>query len=271
MELAILDRRPFRGVGDMRRPAWKSRLGLAAATLVIPTVLGAQIPSGGSGFFFHMPRATLGVHAGFSLPRANAGPDGFFAFATRELTLGKSDFNAFGLRADLDALLFGPMDVVFGVGYSFASASSEFRDWVDQNGQPITQRTRLSSKTYTVALRWNVTSRGRRIGHFVWIPARMLPYVGVGVGAIRYSLWQDGYFVDAGDLSIFRDRLTSSGWSTLALALAGVDYNLGKRLFTSVEGRYRWATAKLQQDFVGFDDGIDLSGLEVSLGFHVRI
>lgn len=255
----------------MVRPSWKNRLGLAAVTLVIPAVLGAQIPSGGPGFFFHMPRATLGIHAGFGLPRANAGPDGFFAFATRELTLGRSDFNAFGLRADLNALLAGPLDVVFGVGYSFASASSEFRDWVDQNDRPITQRTRLSSKTYTVALRWNITSRGRRIGQFVWIPARVLPYVGVGVGAIRYSLWQDGYFVDVGDLSIFRDKLESHGWSTMALAMAGVDYNLAKRWFTSVEARYRWATGKLQQDFVGFEDGIDLSGLQVSLGFHVRI
>lgn len=255
----------------MRRPSWKSRLGLAAVLLVFPALLGAQIPSGGPGFYFHMPRASIGVRAGFSLPRANAGPDGFFAFATRELTLGKSDFNAFGLRADLDALLMGPLDVVFGVGYNSASASSEFRDWVDQNDQPITQRTRLSTKTYTVALRWNITSRGRRIGQFVWIPARVLPYVGVGVGAIRYSLWQDGYFVDVGDLSIFRDHLTSRGWSTMALAMAGVDYNLGKRLFTSVEARYQWATAKLQQDFVGFDGGIDLSGLQMSLGFHVRI
>ena len=255
----------------MKHPSWKSRIGLAATALVIPGILGAQVPSGGPGFFFHMPRASIGVRAGLGLPRANAGPDGFFAFATRELTLGKSDFNAFGLRVDLDALLMGPMDVVFGAGYSFAGASSEFRDWVDQNDQPIQQRTRLSTKTYTVALRWNITSRGRRIGQFAWIPARMLPYVGVGGGAIRYSLWQDGYFVDAGDLSIFRDRLSSHGWSTMALAMAGVDYNLGKRFFTSAEARYRWATAKLQQDFVGFNDGIDLSGLQMSLGLHYRI
>ncbi len=255
----------------MECPSWKSRRGLAVAMLIIPGVLGAQVPSGGPGFFFHMPRASIGVRAGLGLPRANAGPDGFFAFATRELTLSKSDFNAFAIRADLDAVLVGPMDVVFGVGYSFASAASEFRDWVDQNDRPITQRTRLSTKTYTAAIRWNITSRGRRIGQFVWMPARVLPYVGVGAGAIRYSLWQDGSFVDVGDLSIFSDRLTSRGWSVMALVMAGADYSLGKRLFASAEARYQWANAKLQQDFVGFDDGIDLSGLQGSLGLHVRI
>jgi hypothetical protein len=255
----------------MRHRCRGTRLGLVAATLVIPAALGAQTPSTGPGFFFRMPRASIGVHGAFSLPRANAAPDGFFAFATRELTLGKSDFNAFGLGADLTALLVGPMDVVFDVGYSAAGASSEFWDWVDQNGLPITQRTRLSTKTYTVAVRWNVTPRGRRIGRFIWIPARVVPYVGVGTGAIRYSLWQDGYFVDARDLSIFRDHLTSSGWSVLALGMAGMDYSLGKRLFASAEARYLWAKGRMQQDFVGFDDGIDLSGLHLSLGLHCRI
>lgn len=239
--------------------------------LAIPVVLGAQTPSGGPGFFFHMPRVTLGVRGAFSLPRARGGPDGFFGFATRELTLDKSDFNAVGLHAELGVVLAGPMDVVFGVGYSFAGAASEFRDWVDQNDRPITQRTRLSTKTYTVALRWNPIARGRRIGRFVWIPARVLPYVGVGGGAIRYSLWQDGYFVDVRDLSIFRDHLISRGWSVLGLIMAGADYGLGKRLFASAEARYQWSTAALQQDFVGFDDGIDLSGLHLSLGLHYRI
>jgi hypothetical protein len=256
----------------MSHPLWIRRLRLIAATLVIPGALGAQAaPSGGSGFFFGMPRASIGIRGGFSLARANAGPDGFFAFATRELTLGKSDFNAMSLRADLDAVVAGPIDVVFGVGYTVAGAPSEFRDWVDQNDRPIAQRTRLSTKTYTVAARWNITSRGRRIGQFIWIPARVLPYVGVGAGALRYSLWQDGYFVDAQDLSIFRDHLASHGWTVLALVMAGADYSLGKRLFASAEARYQWANAELRQDFVGFDDGIDLSGLQLSLGLHVRI
>jgi len=255
----------------MEHPSWESRLGVVVIALAIPALLGAQSPSGGPGFFFHMPRTSIGVRAGLSLPRAAGGPDGFFGFATRELTLDRNDFNAFSVRADLTTVLVGPLDVVFGAEYAVALASSEFRDWVDQNDRAITQRTRFSTKAYTVALRWNITSRGRRIGQFVWIPARVLPYVGIGTGAIGYSLWQDGYFVDVRDLSIFQDHLASRGWSVVALAMAGADYRLGKRLFTSVEARYQWATAALQEDFVGFRDGIDLTGLRLSMGLHYRL
>jgi hypothetical protein len=249
-------------------------LGLAFATLVLPIESPAQeytAPAGTPGFMLDVPRASFGVRGAFNLRRANAGPDDFFTFVTRELTLGRSDFNAPQIAAELGYRIAGPADLVLTLEHSSAGASSEFRDWVDANDQPITQRTSLSTLAVTGALRWNLTSRGRRIGRFVWIPARVIPYVGIGAGAIRYSLAQDGYFVDVQDQSIFRDRLTSGGWTHLALVMAGVDYGLSKRLFASAEARYLWANADLQRDFVSFNDGIDLSGLQCSLGLHVRI
>jgi hypothetical protein len=260
----------------MANPSRTTFLAVVAAALIVPAVLEAQDhegrpPGGGPGFLFRMPRASLGIRGGLDLRRGNAGPGDFYDFVTSELTLGRSDFNAYSIAAELRAVLAGPVDVVFGVGSSFTGARSEFRDWVDQYDRPITQRTTLATSAYTAAARWNLTPRGRRIGQFIWIPARLLVYVGAGTGAIRYRLAQEGSFVDVQDLSIFSDRLTSDGWTWLGFAMAGADYSLGKRFYLSAEGRYQWATAALGRDFQSFDDGIDLSGLQCSLGLHVRI
>ena len=76
--------------------------------------------------------------------------------------------------------------------------------------------------------------------------------------------------MDFVDLSIFQDELRSDGWTTLALVMAGADYSLGKRVFVNADVRYLWANGELRRDF-SFDDGMDLSGMQFSVGLHVRI
>ncbi len=241
--------------------------------LVLPAGLQAQRrpprpPDGGPGFLFHEPRATLGLRGGFNLRHAGSG---IYDFVTSELTLDKSDFNAFSIAGDLGIAVGGPVELVLGGGYTRTSTPSEFRNWVDQNGQPITQRTTLSTVPLTLAARWNFASRGRQIGRFVWMPARVIPYLGAGGGMIQYSLTQTGSFVDSQDLSIFEDEFSSAGWTPLALVMAGADYSLGSRIFVNADVRYLWANGDLQSDFVNWTDGIDLSGVQFSVGLHVRI
>jgi opacity protein-like surface antigen len=247
-------------------------IGLFAA-LVLPSALQAQRPprppDGGPGFLFYTSRVSLGIRGGFNL--RFAGSEIYDSLFTNWLTLDKSDFNAFSVAGDLGVRLTGPVDLVVSGGYSTTSAPSEFNHWVDENEQPITQRTTLSTVPLTLAVRWNLASRGREIGRFVWIPARIVPYIGAGGGVVRYSLVQAGSFVDFADLSIFEDKLTSAGWTPMALVMAGADYSLGKRIFVNADVRYLWANAKLGNDFLGWDDGIDLSGVQFSMGLHVRI
>ncbi|MBI2073457.1 MAG: hypothetical protein HYT81_10600 [Gemmatimonadetes bacterium] len=243
------------------------------AALVLPSPLQAQRrprrpPDGGPGFLFQESRISLGVRGGFNLRFAGSG---IYDFATDSLTLKKSDFNAFSVAGDLGVTLTGPVDLVLSGGYTTTSAPSEFRNWVDQNDLPITQRTTLSTVPLTLAARWNLASRGRQIGRFVWIPARIIPYVGAGGGMIRYSFTQVGSFVDFADLSIFEDRFTSAGWTPLALAMAGADYSLGKRVLVNADVRYLWANAEMQGNYDSYTDGIDLSGVQFSVGLHVRI
>jgi hypothetical protein len=245
-----------------------------AAALALPSALPAQRrpqppPDGGPGFLFHTPRVTVGLRGGFNLRSAARGKIG--TLFTDTLTLGRSAFNAFSIGGDLGVTVAGPLELVLSGGYSRTTAPSEFRNWVDQNDQPITQVTQLETWPWTLAARWYLTSRGRRIGHFVWMPARVMPYVGVGGGAIQYALRQDGSFVDFQDLSIFGDTWESRGWAPLGVAMVGADYSLGTRVVVNADARYLLAKAGLHQDFAAFTDGIDLSGIQFSLGLHVRL
>ena len=247
-------------------------IGLLAA-LVLPSALHAQRPprppDGGPGFLFYTSRVSLGIRGGFNL--RFAGSEIYDSLFTNWLTLDKSDFNAFSVAGDLGVRLTGPVDLVVSGGYSTTSAPSEFNHWVDENEQPITQRTTLSTVPLTLAVRWNLASRGREIGRFVWIPARLIPYVGAGGGMVRYSFTQVGSFVDIDDLTIFDGEFRSAGWTPLALVMAGADYSLGKRVFVNADVRYLWANAKMQGNFGQYTDGIDLSGVQFSVGLHVRI
>jgi outer membrane protein W len=77
--------------------------------------------------------------------------------------------------------------------------------------------------------------------------------------------------VDFQDLSVFDDTFESDGWTPVALVMAGLDYSLGPRVVLNGDVRYHFASADMNRDFTSFSDGIDLSGLQLSLGVHFRL
>ena len=96
----------------------------------------------------------------------------------------------------------------------------------------------------------------------------MVPYVGAGGGAVYYNFAQSGDFVDFVDLSVFPDAFVSKGWAPSAHALGGVDVQIYRALYGTVEGRYTKAAGKLGRDFIDFDP-IDLSGFRLSAGINL--
>ena len=52
------------------------------------------------------------------------------------------------------------------------------------------------------------------------------------------------------------------------IAVAGVDLQVYRALYATLEGRYTKSSAKLSSDFVDFDP-IDLSGFKLSAGFNL--
>lgn len=240
-------------------------LALAAATLAaVPLAATAQ--GAGRGFLFAAPVGTFTVRSGWSLPSAHSD---LFAFTTEQLTLDRGDFSSPALDADLAFRIRTRTDVVVSASIAGMRKQSEFRDFVDNNQQPIEQTTHFQRLPVTIGLKRYLSSTGRSIGRFAWIPARGAAYVGVGAGAMWYQFRQNGDFIDFETMDVFYDRFESEGWTPTANGMAGVDYSLGSRLALTAEARYVWAKAALSRDFSGFQR-LDLSGFSTTAGLTVR-
>lgn len=193
-----------------------------------------------------------------------------FAFVTDQLTVDRSDFSSPTFGTSLGIRLSGRNELMFDVSYAGMHRSSEFRDWVDQNDQPIQQTTSLRRIPITIGLRHYLTAPGRAIGQFAWIPARRSLYIAAGLGLMEYKFHQVGDFVDFTTLNVFPDEYVSQGWTPVAHAAAGVDIALGSFTMMNIEARYMWAHAPMSADFENFNH-MDLSGASVTGGLTFRL
>lgn len=251
--------------GISRRLPIYHALVIAALVAVIAPV--AQGQDSGSGFLFQQPMGSFTVRGGYA--HATAGGD-LFSFVTNTLTLNKGDFSGPTLGADLALRVAPQLDVVFGTSYSGTSTASNYRHLVDQNNAEIRQVTDMKRVPLMVSLRGYLTSQGRSVGRFAWVPSRFAPYVGVGAGAMWYAFNQHGDFVDyQNNNSVFTSDLTSSRWTPAAQAMAGIDVTLTPRMALTGETKYIYAKGTLDQSFTGFKS-IDLSGLSTTIGLTFR-
>ena len=221
---------------------------------------GGQSPD----FLFGRPTTTIGVRAMWRRSRADSE---IFDFTRGLLTLEKGDFSAPGIMIDAALPITGRLDALVGFEFSRASARSEYRDFVEDNGLPIEQVTTFDQVNLTGGIELAVLPRGRAIGRYAWIPRGVVPYIGAGGGLLRYQFAQEGNLVDSSDFSIFTAQLESSGWTPSAHVAGGVDVKLSRHFYVSGEARYVWARTDLARDFVGFDD-IDLTGLRITGGMQ---
>ncbi len=218
------------------------------------------------GFLFGRPGNSVAIH--WLWHRARAESD-VHAFVTEHLTLEPRDFDAAGIGIDLGFTLTPRVDLHAGVDYVQATALSESRHFIGEDGVPFEQETALSQTALTASLSFALTPRGRAIGQYVWIPAAVVPYVGAGGGFLRYGLDQFGEFVD--EITLFSFEIPpeqswqSNGWTPTAHLFGGVDIRLMQRLFLTAEARYVLAVAEPSLDFADFES-IDLSGLRIATG-----
>jgi opacity protein-like surface antigen len=216
-------------------------------------------------FLFGRPRAFVGVSGGWLVASQDGG---IFDFTRDLLTVDEGDFNAATFRVSAGLTVAPRLDAVAEFGFSGATSTSEYRDFVDSDDLPIVQTTELNQAPVSGSLRVWLTPRGREVGRFAWVPSRVSLYTGAGGGAQWYRFKQFGDFVDFVDLSIFNDVLESSGWTASGHVLAGASVSVTERLFIGIETRYVWANTPLSGDFVGFDN-IDLNGLHSTVGIEL--
>ena len=248
----------------MQRPIW---LAVVAAALLAGTAGSSSAQSAGEGYLFHSPVVTLTVRGGYA--RANAGSD-VFDDVTSNLTLDRGDFSSITGAGDIAVHLKPRVDLVFSAAFSRSHQRSEFRNLVDNNDLPIEQTTTFERAPLTANVRLNLAAPGRSIGRLAWIPSRVVPYVGAGVGAMRYHFKQEGDFVNFATNAVFPAVLDSESWAFVAQGMAGVDYNFTTQLGLSLDARYVHARGDLGASFKGYER-IDLSGTTATVGLSFRL
>ena len=216
-------------------------------------------------FLFGRPKRSLGIRGNWLF--ASAGSD-LFDFVTEHLTLEKEHFNSPGFGADVAFALTPRAQLEAGVEINRMTRGSEYRAFVDNNLRPIEQRTSMQTTHVSAGIRYALTPRGEDVSRLAWIPRRVVPFVGAGAGAMYYQFRQNGDFVDFVDLSVFSDAFRSQGWAPTAHVLGGVDLQIHRGLYGTLQGRYTKAAGKLTSDFIDFDP-IDLSGFRLSAGINV--
>ncbi len=217
-------------------------------------------------FRFSSPEAFVGFRVGRFFPSAQGE---FFDFVTDELTLERNDFRAWSAALEGGWSLNNRADLVFGLEAVHRTKRSEFREWVDGQGLPITQDTIYSQYPLTAGVKILLVPRGRHVGSYAWLPSEVVPFVAGGVGVLRYKLEQSGDFVDQVTYYIGPARLESSGWTPTAYLGGGVDILVARGTYLALDARYWWAEAELERDFVNFDP-LDLSGFRLSAGLQFR-
>ena len=243
------------------------RVALSVLVIVVIVLGGlrgtaaAQTPD----FHFGRPNGSVGIRLGWVVP--NEGGD-LFAFVRETLTIEKGDFRTRAIGAEVSAAIGGWASVVVDYEYSGSSLGSETRRFFGSDGLPILQQTRLRVHQLSAGIKLPLTAPGRSISRYAWIPNAVVPYVGGGLALVKYTLNQDGEFVDFVDQSIFRHEFISTGTTSGAYAAGGIDLQLWRFVALAVEGRYLWANAPLKLSFSGFE-GIDLSGFRVTTGVSV--
>jgi hypothetical protein len=240
------------------------------ARLLVMMMLASPLGAQGElarGYLFREPPVSISLRGG--LASAVAGGD-LWAFTFDELTLGRRDLSSIEQGGDIAIRLSPRLDLVIAYDVSDVSRRSEMRDWVDPDGFPIRQTTRFIRRPFGASVRYHLRDRGHSLGNYAWVPTRFVPFVGLGVGRMAYSLDQAGEFVNPESLEIFEDQYRASGRTAYAQASLGASWVLLPSLALRVESRYLFARADGNPSFVGFDR-LDLSGLSTSLGLSLSV
>jgi len=246
------------------KPAWGTYfLLLGAMAMVAPNPAAGQQSR---DFLFGEPRFSLAFNMGYGIPSAGSE---IYDFVTDELTVDSRDFSSILVGGSLGIRVLPRVEVGLEMSYSNANIRSEMRDWVDMDDLPIEQNTKFSSIPLTVSVKGYLFERGRQISRLAWVPGVWSPFIGAGGGKVFYTFKQVGDFVDYDSYNVFADTFRSDGGTGIFHVLAGAEYSLSPSFFITGEGRYSWAEADMDQDFVGFDP-IDLSGFQTTIGLAIR-
>lgn len=240
---------------------------IVACVMALP--LAAQVvppPTREPDYVIGVPARRFAMRLGADQPLQASD---IWSFSRAQYTLERGDMRAIPVALELGFSIGRRLELVLGAGTSRGSADTEYRDLVGTDDLPIRQSTALRRTPLLVGVRHDLVAAGRRIGTVAWLPARVVPWVGAGGGALVWSFRQRGEFVEAGGTDILEATFADRGVTPTVYGAAGVDIVLDGRTSLVVDARYSWARSALGGDFRGFDR-IDLAGVALSAGLGIR-
>ncbi len=228
----------------------------------------ARAQTGSNGYLFGPPQGSITLRGGYASPRA--GSD-LFSYTTSELSLGRSDFAALEIGADLALPAGRRWEWLLSVDASSRRADSDYRQYIGSDGLPINQQTTFTRVPILFGARYYLRAPGTAVGRLAWVPASWTPWIAVQGGALWYQFTQKGEFVDFNNgNAVFAGELDSSGWTLAGSVAAGITFNLSPWLSLVTQARYVHARTTLSSDYRGFQP-IDLAGTSVTAGLTLRI
>jgi hypothetical protein len=244
----------------------KASVAVLALHQTAPTMASAQ---GGPGFVFKRPVVALGLRVGYAVPRA--GGDLFDYTLDRFISSGADSlstlrFNSPYVGGELAIRPWARWDLAVGFGWTRNRTMTEHRRWVDTGGGPIEQETTFQVVTGTLGAKYYLQDRGRSVGSLAWVPHRLAPFVGGGIGVASYEFRQEGDFVDETTTAVFPDYLESTGEGLLGYGTVGADLMVSKNAVLTAEARYSFSNASVDGSFDNFG-AMDLAGLQLMIGF----
>lgn len=168
------------------------------------------------------------------------------------------DFNGATVNGEWLIGLNDFIDAGLGVGFYSKTVPSVYAYVENSNGQEIEQDLKLRIVPFTATVRFLPIGR-----HDAFTP-----YIGAGVGVMRFRYEETGEFVNVND-RVYNATFTGTGAATGPVILGGARFPVGS-VDIGGEARYQRAVGDIskEQNFLG--SKIDLGGMSYLLTFTVK-
>lgn len=249
------------------RRLWPGSPVLVLVAACLAPAAPAHGQMGGPGFTFRQPTLSFGFHVGYARPFARSD---LFDQTMDEVFLDRNDLQAPFLGGELAIRASDRVDVALEVGHAWSRTTTEWQEFVEEDGSPIRHTVAFSRTPVTVSAKVYLADRGRSIGQFVWIPEKVAPFLAVGAGVVRFRFAREGDQVDYQTLAIYTEDLEHVGSAFTAHGAFGVDVGVTKGVYVTPQVRYSWARGGLDRTIYDGFQPLDLSGFQLTLGFGAR-
>ncbi len=252
----------------------KATILLAALIVLIPSLAYSDMLTIRLGYYMPTALNDWGAHL-----------NSLWGTELSQLSVQASDYRGSVLGAGYEFFLSSHVSLAISVDYYDKENGGYYLNWVSNtlangsfafpaqsyNGSDILQSFHVSMVPVQFSIKF--LPLGRK--------AKIIPYVGGGLGAyfVSASVWgsivdfsQPSTYTDpvAGDVTVYPVVGADAHETRLVLgghAFGGFMIPVGYRMTIEAEARYHFVKANLQDAFPGFDS-FDLSGLSLSIGFN---